>query len=156
MFLDEAFGGLVRSEHMSKNDLLKRFESDRLSTPPTSRKSSTQSAEPNPQLATKAKAAPASALPAASTPIKSNWVIATNLRDLPAAPATIQIILQDDRSKHNRLLTNGRLPFPASPLHLISVWAVHKLTKGRERRKQSTNSVKRLPTMSTPQKEQHC
>ncbi len=25
-FLDEAFGGLVRSEHMSKNDLLKRFE----------------------------------------------------------------------------------------------------------------------------------
>lgn len=25
-FLDEAFGGLVRWEHMSKNDLLKRFE----------------------------------------------------------------------------------------------------------------------------------
>ena len=53
----------------------------------------------------------------------------------PSAPTTVQIILKDDRSKDDSLLDDWKPAIPSVLAAMVSVWAVHKLTKGREREK---------------------
>lgn len=55
--------------------------------------------------------------------------------DPAVIPTTVQVILQDDRSKDGSILEDWKPAIPSVAAAIISVWAVHKLTKGREREK---------------------